>query len=475
MADTSGTHEGEDPSTAQIDLGHPVPDPPASDPPVPDPPASEASSPVPNYRPWPPVIPPESASSVGPAGSAGSAGGEGGPPRYSSPWSHGAGGQTPPSTRSGTARLLVSVAVLAAAVGGIVGGFIGSSQATSGQKTIVKEFAANTSSFAKPVDIQGVLAKVLPEVVAIEARTAGRGGLFGGGGAGTDAGSGMIVSPDGEILTNNHVISGAVSLSVTFYGQSKAHPAHVVGTDPAGDMALIKVDGVSGLPTVTFGNSKNVRVGDSVLAIGNALDLSAQTPTVTEGIISAQGRTLDTGTANNPGEHLTDLLQTDAPISPGNSGGPLVNSSAQVIGMNTAVGTSGGSNAPAQNIGFAIASATIQPVLSQLRSGKSMAVASKAFLGVTAVSLTPSLQSQYGFSISSGAVVASVTPGSPANNANLRSGDVITAVDGTPITSAPDLVKAIGGHKPGDKVTLTINRTGQDISQPVTLGSVPTR
>lgn len=368
---------------------------------------------------------------------------------------------------------MVSVAVLAAAIGGVVGGLIGGSVANGSQHTIVKEFGANTSSFAKPVDIQSVLAKVLPEVVAIDAKTASGGSFFGGGGVATDSGSGMIVTSDGEILTNNHVIEGAVSLSVTFYGQNQTHPAHVVGTDPSGDMALIKVDGVSNLPTVTFGNSKNVQVGDSVLAIGNALDLSAQTPTVTEGIISAEGRTLDTGTANSPGEHLTDLLQTDAPISPGNSGGPLVNSAGQVIGMNTAVGTSGGNNAPAQNIGFAIASATIQPVLAQLRSGKSTTVSSKAFLGVTAVSLTPSLQSQYGFSVSSGAIVASVTPGSPADNAGLRTGDVITAVDNKAISSAPDLVSAIGAHKPGDKVTLSVNRTGQTTSVDVTLGSRP--
>ena len=155
----------------------------------------------------------------------------------------------------------------------------------------------------------------------------------------------MILTADGEILTNNHVVAGATSVTVTLFGQTNALAAHVVGTDPSEDVALVQIDHASGLPTVTFGNSGQTQVGDSVLAIGNALALAGG-PTVTEGIISAENRSLTAENDSGQTENLTGLIQTDAAINPGNSGGPLVNAQAQVVGMNTAVASSTTGNAP---------------------------------------------------------------------------------------------------------------------------------
>jgi len=184
------------------------------------------------------------------------------------------------------------------------------------------------------------------------------------------AGTGMIIRSSGVVLTNNHVIAGATSITVTLVGETESHPARVIGTDPGRDIALIQIEGMTGgLPTVTLGNSSMAVQGDGVIAIGNALALAGG-PTVTEGIVSAENRSLTT--QNESGalvEHLTGLIQTDAPINPGNSGGPLVDSRGDVIAMNTAVATSSAGNAPAQNVGFAIATNSIRPVIASIMLG----------------------------------------------------------------------------------------------------------
>ncbi len=195
--------------------------------------------------------------------------------------------------------------------------------------------------------------------------------IFGSGSGGTqeDQGTGMIITPDGEVVTNNHVISGATTITVTLYGSLKALPATLIDTDPANDVALLQIDGQSNLPTVSYGDSDDVQVGDAVVAIGNALGLSAGTPTVTQGIISAKGRTVQASDSSGTGtETLINMIQTDAAINPGNSGGPLVDSSGMVIGMNTAVASSTDGTAQAQDIGFAIPSNKITQLLPGLRS-----------------------------------------------------------------------------------------------------------
>jgi len=371
-------------------------------------------------------------------------------------------------------------ALVAAVLGGLVGAFVGSNS----QQTYVQQFFPNRSVLAKPQDVQEVLAKVEPAVVSIDSDSNSGGGSLGGDFVAA-AGSGMILTPDGEVLTNNHVVAGATSLTVTLFGQTEALAAHVVGTDPGEDVALVQIDHVSGLPTVTFGDSGQTQVGDSVLAIGNALALAGG-PTVTEGIVSAEGRSLTAENDSGQTENLTGLIQTDAAINPGNSGGPLVNAQAQVVGMNTAVASSTTGNAPTQNIGFAITVNSVKPLLAGLRtggtggakgSGGSSSAASPAqntaYIGVTVGQVTPQLRQADHLATSSGALITSVEPGSPAQQAGLHVDDVIVEFDQNPITSPDALTSAIHPLKPGQHVTLGIDRGRARLTVGVTLGARP--
>ncbi len=265
-----------------------------------------------------------------------------------------------------TARNWVLVVILSAVIAAAVGGGVGYVLASRSQQTIVEKFFPNSSPLAKTADIQEILAKVEPAVVSIETL-----GTVRGNGSATvaGAGTGMILTSSGEVLTNDHVVAGASTVSVTLFGQTHPLSARVIGTDPAQDLALIQIEGAHDLPTVQLGDSNQVLVGDTVIAIGNALALSGGL-TVTEGIVSSKNRTLNaTSEVTGKSENLSGLIQTQAPINSGNSGGPLVNTAGQVIGMNTAVAESTQGNAPAQNIGFAIAIDTIKPLLALLRSG----------------------------------------------------------------------------------------------------------
>ena len=255
--------------------------------------------------------------------------------------------------------------IITALIGALVGGGVGYWAASNSQQTIVEKFFPNSSSFAKPADIQEVLAKVEPAVVSIDTEAV----VHGGDGTVQGAGTGMILTSSGEVLTNNHVIAGASVVTVTLFGQTNPLAARVIGTDPGQDLALVQIDDANGLPTVQLGDSNTARVGDDVLAIGNALALAGGL-TVTQGIVSSKNRSLTaTSEITGKSENLSGLIQTDAAINSGNSGGPLVDSSGQVIGMNTAVAESTRGNAPAQGIGFAIAIDTIKPLLAQLSTG----------------------------------------------------------------------------------------------------------
>src|SRR5581483_9146983 len=229
---------------------------------------------------------------------------------------------------------------------------------------------------------------------------------------------------------------------------------------------LVKIRNASGLATVKLGDSDKLRVGDDVVAIGNALALPGGS-TVTEGIVSALGRSI-----SDPSESLSNLIQTDAAINPGNSGGPLVNSAGEVIGMNTAViqGTPGG-DAIAQNIGFAIAANTFKQTLAQLRKGGP--AAASAFMGVSTITLTSDIKDRYGLSVDKGAVVTEVVPGSPAENGGLAPGDVITKFGGKDISSADDVLAIVRDHKPGDKIAITWERGDKQMTGTITLGSRP--
>ncbi|MCL4422777.1 MAG: trypsin-like peptidase domain-containing protein, partial [Actinobacteria bacterium] len=364
---------------------------------------------------------------------------------------------------------------------------VGASVALGSQRTIVETFFPNKSLLARPQDVQAVLSKVLPAVVSIN--TTGFKDPTEGGAIVAGAGTGMILTPNGEVLTNNHVVAGASTVTVTLYGQTLARPADVIGTDPSQDVALVQILGVTNLPTVQLGNSSSALVGDSVLAIGNALALAGG-PTVTEGIVSAENRSL---TAEEPltggTEHLTGLIQTDAAINPGNSGGPLVNSAGQVIAMNTAVASSSAGNAPAQDIGFAIAINTIKPLIAQLRSGgvhgprvapgqtppssEAGPLPGSAFIGVEVETVTAQIAREDNLSISSGALVVGVLAGSPAAAAGIQTNEVIVGVGTTPVTSDTTLAAALKSYKPGEQASLSIVRGTQHLSITVVLGSAP--
>ena len=372
--------------------------------------------------------------------------------------------------------VVLTTAVLAALVGGLVGGLIGSGS----QQTFVQKFFPNRSVLAQPQDIQAVLSKVEPAVVSIDSQSGASGSA--GGDFVQAAGSGMILTPEGEVLTNNHVVSGASTVTVTLFGQTRALAAHVVGDDPGNDLALVQIDQASDLPTVQLGDSAQTRVGDSVLAIGNALALAGG-PTVTEGIVSAENRSLSAQNDSGQTENLTGLLQTDAAINPGNSGGPLVNAQAQVVGMNTAVASSSTGNAPTQNIGFAITVDSVKPRLAELRQGGTGGtggtgpqvnpVTNSAYIGVTVGPVTPALQQQDQLTPASGALVLSVQPGSPAKQAALQVNDVIVSLNGTTIQSPGDLTAAIHPLKAGDHVILGFYRGSSRRNVDVTLGARP--
>jgi len=295
------------------------------------------------------------------------------------------------------------------------------------------------------LNVAGVVAKVGPSVVSIRSTiTTARNPFFGGGGTEEAAGTGVIISSDGEIMTNAHVIDGASTVKVTLAGESQARTASVIGEDTAADLALLKISNVKGLPAAALGKSSDIAVGDDVVAIGNALALRGG-PTVTRGIISALDRSLESGTST-----MTGLIQTDASISSGNSGGPLVDATGKVIGINSAVAASG-QGSQAENIGFAIAIDNALPVLDRLRNHTRAAAA--GYLGVR--SSDPSDGSR-------GATVRSVDAGSAAARAGIQTGDLITAVDGKSVDGAAALGAAIRAHTPGSPVKITLIRNGNE-------------
>ena len=366
--------------------------------------------------------------------------------------------------------MLIAVSVGAAAGLGVGAGVAATIRA---RNTTAIKFSPNTSVFRRMNNVQAVLARVLPSVVAIQASGPGcASGPFSGG-TQSDEGSGMILTRGGEILTNDHVIANATQIRVTLHGQKTAYPATLLGTDPSHDVALLQVHGPTTLRAVSFGDSSTIQVGEDVLAIGNALALSQSTPSVTEGIISAEGRSIKAGGDNCSGtESLSGLLQTQAPINPGNSGGPLVNSAGQVIGMNTAAATSTSGDAPTQNIGFAIPIANIRPLIPGLRKGGTVGTP-KAFLGVEVVSVTPAERSSWGLTATSGALVVSVFPGAPATLAGIGAGDVIVRFAGRTITTDVSLTVAVRAARPGERVTVELYRGPTLVTISLVLGVKP--
>ncbi len=270
-------------------------------------------------------------------------------------------------------------------------------------------------------------------------------------------GSGFIISEDGYILTNQHVVGGASEILVTVVGYDDPFRAELVGEDFDLDLAVIKIDAPKPLPTLKLGDSEKVRVGEWVIAIGNPYGLDH---TVTVGVVSAKGRPVNIPTSEGV-RRYKNLMQTDTAINPGNSGGPLLNLQGEVIGINTAI------NANAQGIGFVIPTSTIQPVLEQLiQKGK----VTRPFLGVSVQDVTEELAEYFGLKEATGAIITDVVDGSPAAKAGLRRGDVILSIDEEPVENAEDLVNMIQSKKIGDKSVLLVARNGETRFVQVTIG-----
>lgn len=321
-------------------------------------------------------------------------------------------------------------------------------------------------------DIVAVAERVRPATVLVQNLGQGRGrgvqlpGQPGQGGSGEvpqGAGTGFIYDPAGFIITNNHVIEGAQRLRVVMPPpDNRQFDAELIGTDPRTDLAVLKITAPD-LPTVPLGNSSDLRVGEWVVAIGNALSLPGG-PTVTAGVVSALGRTVrepgpQPGTR---GPELFDLIQTDAAINPGNSGGPLVNLRGEVVGVNT-LGA-----AEVNTIGFAISINSAKPIVQQLRQNGRVV---RGFLGIDSDTVTPSIATAFGLPRNNGVVINQVVPGTPAAQADLQPGDVIFGINDLPVTGQADLQNALTNQfKPGDTVTLRINRGGNEQTVRLTLG-----
>ncbi len=279
-------------------------------------------------------------------------------------------------------------------------------------------------------------------------------------------GSGVIYDAQGYIVTNNHVVEGAQQLLVSL-PDGRSFNAKLIGRDPETDLAVVQITG-SNLPVAELGDSTQLQVGDWLVAIGNALALPGG-PTVTEGVVSALGRTVQEpgDSPRTQGPYLFDLIQTSAPINPGNSGGALVNLAGQVVGINTLVAGQAESGVQAQGIGFAISISTAKPIVDQLvATGKVV----HANLGANYVALNAAIAAQLGIQQSYGVVVTRVTSGTPAAQAGLARGDVITQGNGKPLQDDTDLAQMVSLCKPGDRVTFTVLRKSQTLNIDVTLG-----
>lgn len=372
------------------------------------------------------------------------------------------------SSRNTTAIVLSSIA-LVLGCGGLVLGWLG--YHNSANPTPIT-FAGTTTDGNSANYTEGSIAdiadKVSKSVVSI-LTSAKSTNLFGQSYNATAAGTGIIVTEDGYILTNKHVINGASKVTVVLDDGTTYENVEVVATDPLNDVAYLKIKDVSGLTAAKLGDSKTITVGQQVIAIGNALGLYQNT--VTSGIISGIGRsvTASDGTGTST-ETLTDMIQTDAAINSGNSGGPLVNAAGEVIGINTATSASG------ENMGFAIPISSAKGMLQQLIDKGS---AERTYLGVYSVEITPEVAKAYNLPVSQGVYLYSpssysaIVKDSPADKAGLKDKDIITKINGVAVGASGSLANLIGEYKPGDTIQLTVVREGNETTINVKLEGYP--
>jgi putative serine protease PepD len=350
--------------------------------------------------------------------------------------------------RKGSGALVAGVAVLALLVGGgagALGGYLVADNATTPPAANALNQptpSASQTTNAPAGSVEAVAEKVSPSVVQLQVQ----------GSRAAGEGSGFIISSDGLIITNNHVVEVGADggkITVAFADGSQA-PATIVGRDPTSDVAVVKADGKSGLPIVELGNSDALKVGQGVVAIGSPFELSG---TVTSGIVSSLHRPTRAGGEGGSQATVMDAIQTDAAINPGNSGGPLVNMQGQVVGINSAIYSpqqgGGGQQAGSVGIGFAI------PINQARRTADEIAKTGKATQTILGVSVRDNADG--------GALIVEVTGGGPGEKAGLKSGDVVTKLDDRRIDSSDALVAAVRSHTPGDKVRLELSNGSRTV------------
>jgi serine protease Do len=386
-------------------------------------------------------------------------------------------------SRAGLVVILIVANLVISVIGGITGFVLLSNTDASWARTVrnvlhvgdVTSVTIPTHETVTLTESSAVIdasKKVSPSVVAISGSQQVT-DFYGRVSSQESGGSGFILTSDGLIVTNRHVVDGVNTTYKVILSDGRILDATVKAIDTLNDLAIVKVD-AKDLPTVEIGSSTDLQIGQTVIAIGNALGQFQNS--VTLGVVSAKGRTLSAGDTTASSETLTDLIQTDAAINPGNSGGPLVNVRGQVVGINTAIASQSGGS---EGIGFAISIDSIKSVLDSVRkTGKIV----RAYLGIRTQTIDKSLQQIDNLSVDYGAfVVAGTNPitqpavatGSPADKAGIKAGDIILEINGERIDSNHPLPSRIAKYQVGDSVTVKLQRAGKEQTMKVTLGELP--
>jgi serine protease Do len=371
--------------------------------------------------------------------------------------------------------VFVIVMVVVAAIAGVVGGGVVVYRVMSQKESIIPVASQVSSNISvgtpsqtttltySSTQIESTITQVVqnvgPAVVTVTGKVPGQATFFGQSPASTVSGSGVFISPQGYILTNDHVISGAQNLSITL-ADGSTQAVTVVGADQYSDIAVLKTNGK--VPAVaTLGNSDLLKPGETVIAIGSPLGQFQNT--VTEGVVSALNRSLDTGN----GYTINGLIQTDAAINPGNSGGPLVDLAGEVIGINSYLISNSNSGTTVEGLGFSIAINTAKAVATQLIQNGSLV---RPYLGITFQVITPDIATGYNLPVQWGVYITAIQSGSPASMAKLQVGDIITSVGGVALDHNNDYINLLFIHKPGDAIAIGYYRSGQTYTVNVTLG-----
>lgn len=363
--------------------------------------------------------------------------------------------------------VVVVIAGVSALGGALVGGVavykVAQNQSGRAGEVTVNTSATGQTVFVNSTDIQTTITqsvqKVGPAVVTIIGKVSGQMTFFGPTGDQTVSGSGFFISDNGYIITNNHVVEGTKEVSIIL-SDGTSEQASIVGTDPYSDIAVLKTDGT--VPAVaTLGNSDLLQPGETVIAIGSPLGDFKNTVTV--GVVSATGRAIDTG----KGYQVEGLIQTDAAINQGNSGGPLVNLAGEVIGINNMIIRGSGSGAVAEGLGFAIPVNAAQAVVTQILAKGYFA---RPFMGISYQAISPNIAMAYHLPAQWGVYITKVADNSPASKAGLQVGDIITSIGDVQMDESHGYLNVLYTYSPGDKVTIGVIRDGKAVTLEITLG-----